>query len=366
LIRFLDLKRQHSELATVLVEAMTRVVRGGRFILDAEVNGFETEWAAYCGVSKAAGVASGTDALTLALISTAAVRPGHNDEVITSPLTASYTAIAILNAGGMPVFADIDPETYTLDANAIARALTPRTRAIVPVHLYGRLCNMDAICDIAARYGLIVVEDAAQAHGARVGTRRAGAFGAAAAFSFYPTKNLGACGDAGAVVSANPAVIGAVKVLRQARNNNPLQLGTLGWNSRLDELQAAILRVKLRYLDGWNQKRRSLAALYDHELSGISHLKLPAAASDDAHVQHLYVVQHPERNRLRAYLSARGIETSVHYPSLLHQVPLLRQSTQPALPTAEKVAPLLLSLPLYPQLMTEEAHEVVNALRSFE
>ena len=365
MIRFLDLQRQHREIETGLVEAMTRVVRGGRFILGVEVDAFEKEWAAYCGVPGAAGVASGTDALTLALVATNAVRPGHHDEVITSPLTAGYTAIAILKAGGVPVFADIDPETCTLDANAVSRAISPCTRAVVPVHLYGRMCNMKALCDIAAQHGLIVVEDAAQAHGA-LGERSAGAFGAAGAFSFYPTKNLGACGDAGAVVSMDPDVVKTVKTLREGGAHDALQEGAPGWNSRLDEIQAAVLRVKLPYLDKWNEKRRFLAGLYTDELRGISQLQLPAASSPDTHVQHLYVVQHPERDRLRAHLFARGIETLIHYPFLLHQQPLLRCSTQSPLPQAEKVAPRLLSLPLYPQLEIEEAYEVVSAIRSFK
>jgi dTDP-4-amino-4,6-dideoxygalactose transaminase len=227
------------------------------------------------------------------------------------------------------------------------------------------MCNMEALCDAAAQHGLIVVEDAAQAHGARLGERSAGAFGAAGAFSFYPTKNLGGCGDAGAVVSMDPAAIKAVKTLREGGALDALQGGTPGWNSRLDEIQAAVLRVKLPYLDAWNEKRRSLAGLYTDELRGISQLQLPAASSHDAHVQHLYVVQHPERDRLHAYLFAHGIETLIHYPFLLHQQPLLRCSTQAALPQAEKVAPRLLSLPLYPQLTIEEAYEVVSVIRSF-
>ena len=365
MIRFLDLQRQYCEIEAGVNEALASVVRGGRFILGEHVTAFETEWAAYCGVPNAAGVASGTDALTLALIATAAVRPGRQDEVITSPLTASYTAVAIIKAGGVPVFADIDSETYTLDANAVSRSITPRTRAVVPVHLYGQMCDMGAICSAAARHGLIVVEDAAQAHGARLGDRSAGAFGAAGAFSFYPTKNLGAYGDAGAVVSIDHNVVKVVQILRQAGTQEALQEDVVGWNSRLDEIQAAILRAKLPYLDQWNQKRRSLAGLYTEELRGIPKLRLPAAISDDAHVWHLYVVQHPDRERLRAHLSARGIETSVHYPFLLHQQRLLRSSAQRTLPIAEKVAPQLLSLPLYPQLKVEEAHEVVKAIRSF-
>ena len=293
------------------------------------------------------------------------MRPGRHDEVITSPLSAGYTAIAILKAGGVPVFANIDPEIYTLEPNAVSRAITPRTRAVVPVHIYGRMCNMEALCDVAAQHGLIIVEDAAQAHGARLGERSAGTFGAAGAFSFYPTKNLGGCGDAGAVVSMDPAVIKAVKILREGGAHEALQGGTPGWNSRLDEIQAAVLRVKLPYLDTWNEKRRALAGLYTDELRGISQLQLPATSSHYAHVQHLYVVQHPERDRLRAHLLAHGVETLIHYPFLLHQQPTLRCSTQSALPQAEKIAPRLLSLPLYPQLTIEEAYEVISVIRSF-
>ena len=366
MIRFLDLQRQHCEIEPGLSEAVTRVVHGGRFILGPEVEAFENEWASYCGLPSAAGVASGTDALTSALVATTAVRPGRHDEVITSPLTAGYTALAILKAGGVPVFADIDPETCTLDANTVLRAINSRTRAIVPVHLYGRMCNMNALCDLAEQHGLIVVEDAAQAHGARLGERSAGAFGTAGAFSFYPTKNLGACGDAGVVVSMDPAVIKSVKTLREGGTPDALQGNTAGWNSRLDEIQAAVLRVELPYLDAWNEKRRFLAGLYTDELRGISQLQLPAASPHDSHVQHLYVVQHPKRDRLRAHLFARGIEALIHYPYLLHRQPLLRCATQSTLPQAEKVAPRLLSLPLYPQLTIEEAYEVVSAIRSFE
>lgn len=366
MIPFLNLARQHSKLDSQLIEATTRVIRAGRFILDTELEAFESEWAHHCGVSQAAGVASGTDALTLALVSTSAVRPGHNDEVITSPLTSIFTAIAILNAGGVPVFADIEPETYTLDAHSVARVITSRTRAIVPVHLYGQLCDMEALCYLAEQQGLIIVEDAAQAHGARLGDRSAGMFGAAGAFSFYPTKNLGACGDGGAVVSANPVVIEAVKSLRQGGDSDDLPGVTPGWNSRLDEMQAAILRVKLAYLDQWNEQRRSLAALYSHELREIPQLQLPVVRSSAGHAQHLYVVQHAERDRLRAHLSALGIDTLIHYPYLLHQLEFLRRSSQPALPVAEKVAARILSLPLYPELKLEEVHEVINAVRRFK
>ena len=211
---------------------------GGIFILGREVEAFEEEWARFCGVRGAAGVNSGTDALTLALIASGAVRQGKEDEVITSPLTTAYTALAILNAGGVPVFADIGPRTYTLDPSAVERAITPRTRAVVPVHLYGQLADMPALCELGARHGLIVIEDAAQAHGARIERRRAGALAHAAAFSFYPTKNLGACGDGGAVPSDDAALIERVITLRQGGHAQALRAGVEGRNSRLDELQA--------------------------------------------------------------------------------------------------------------------------------
>ena len=214
-IPFLDLTRQHREIEAEAAAALTRVMAGGVFILGREVEAFEEEWARFCGVRGAAGVNSGTDALSLALIASGAVRQGRQDEVITAPLTAAYTALAILNAGGVPVFADIDPQTYTLDPSAVDRVITPRTRAIMPVHLYGQMADMPALCEVAARHGLTVIEDAAQAHGARIEGKRAGALAHAAAFSFYPTKNLGACGDGGAVTSDDLALIQRVKTLRQ-------------------------------------------------------------------------------------------------------------------------------------------------------
>ena len=247
---------------------LRRVVGGGVYVLGREVEAFEEEWARDCGARGAAGVGSGTDALSLALIASEAVRPGRGDEVITSPLTAAYTALAIVKAGGVPVFADIDPDAYTLDPEAIRRAVTPRTRAVVPVHLYGQMAEMEAIADFAARQGLVVIEDAAQAHGARLRGRPVGAHSQAAAFSFYPTKNLGAYGDGGAVVSNDAALVERVKLLRQGGHARALREQVAGLNSRLDEFQAALLRVKLKHLPGWNERRRHLAASYHEALAG--------------------------------------------------------------------------------------------------
>ncbi|HEX8148782.1 MAG TPA: DegT/DnrJ/EryC1/StrS family aminotransferase [Pyrinomonadaceae bacterium] len=367
-VSFLDLRRQHEEVGDEVRAAVERVLSGGAYILGREVEAFEREWARFCGAAAAAGVANGTDALALALVASGAVRPGRRDEVITAPLTAGYTGLGIRNAGGIPVFSDINPETFTLDPRGLERALTPRTRAVVPVHLYGRLAEMEAVCDFAARRGLVVVEDAAQAHGARRGRRRAGAWGQAAAFSFYPTKNLGAYGDGGAVTSADAGLIERVKELRQGGHPSAMSAGVAGRNSRLDELQAAALRVKLKRLDAWNRRRRQLAGTYRRLLSrGVKRLTLPSAGAEaSSHVFHLYVVRHPERERLRAHLAARGVETLIHYPAPLHRQPLFRRRAQPALPAAERLTNEILSLPLYPQLRDEELRAVADAVLEFE
>ena len=358
-IPFLDLLRQQQEIDTEVKAAVTRVLDSGNFILGREVAAFETEWASYCGVRAAAGVANGTDALTLALLASGAVREGQADEVITTPLTAGYTALAIRNAGGVPVFADIDPRAYTLDPSALEKAITPHTRAIVPVHLYGQLAAMDEINEIAKHYGLIVIEDAAQAHGATLNDAHAGSFSQAAAFSFYPTKNLGACGDGGAIVSQDEELIERVKALRQGGHPASLQGESAGRNSRLDEMQAAILRVKLRQLERWTERRRSIAARYLAELQA-TELVLPTATA--GHVYHLFVVQHHKRERIRMQLRSRGVETLIHYHYLLHQQPLFRRAEQCALPVAERVAGKIFSLPLNPQLTDEEVSAVIAAL----
>jgi dTDP-4-amino-4,6-dideoxygalactose transaminase len=365
-IAFLDLTRQYPEVEPELSVTIQRVLDRGRFILGPEVAAFEAEWADYCGVPAAAGVANGTNALTLALIASGAVRAGAGDEIITTPLTAGYTALAIVNAGGVPIFADIDPQTYTLDPASVARMITTRTRAIVPVHLYGQVCDMDALCAVAADRALFVLEDAAQAHGARRNGQPTGSFGGAAAFSFYPTKNLGAFGDGGAVVARDAELIERVRQLREGGNEAAMATGAQGCNSRLDELQAALLRVKLKQLDRWNEQRRALARFYNKALESLSGLHLPFTRDPAQHVYHLYVVKHPLRDALRAHLSAHGIETFVHYAVPLHQQRLFRRSEQPALPIAEAVAPQLLSLPLYPQLEIAEAQAVADAILAFE
>jgi len=360
LVPFLDLRRAHREMETEIRAAIDRVLDRGVYILGNEVEAFEKEWAAFCGLAGAAGVGSGTDALSLALIASGAVRPGCGDEVITPPLTAAYTGLAILNAGGVPVFADIDPHNYTLDPEAVKAAITPRTRAVVPVHLYGAVADLAEIIDIAMRDELVVIEDAAQAHGTRTDIH-----GRAAAFSFYPTKNLGAYGDGGAVVSNDLTLIERVKILRQGGHAAAIQDQMAGRNSRLDEMQAAILRVGLGRLEEWNSRRRVLAEFYDEALRD-TRLTLPQSREHTAHVNHLYVVRHPQRDRLRAHLAQRGIETLIHYPFLLSEQPLFYHQARRNFPLAESVVKSIFSLPLYPQLSVEEATAVVDAILEFE
>lgn len=365
-VPFLDLRRQHSEIESEANAALAGVISRGAFILDAEVECFESEWASFCDVRSAAATNSGTDALTLALLACGALVPGQSHEVITSPLTAGYTALAIQNAGGVPVFADIDPRTYTLDPEQVEKAITSRTRAIVPVHIYGQMADMAGICQLAERHGLVVIEDAAQAHGAVSHGKRVGAHGAAAAFSFYPTKNLGAYGDGGAVTSNDIGLCEKVKTLREGGHLRALEGDVTGLNSRLDEIQAAVLRVKLKCLEEWNARRLKLAKMYCEQLSDEGNgLVLPNSSEPGSHVYHLFVVQHEKREELRAHLTAQGIDTLIHYPFLLHQQPLFRRHDQRPLPVAEGLVKKIFSLPLYPQLRDDELLAVSRAVLDF-
>ena len=365
-IPFLDLLRAHREVEAETNAALARVLASGIYILGPEVEAFENEWAQFCGVAGAAGVGNGTDALSLALIASGAIRPNQQEEVITSPLTAGYTSLAIVRAGAVPVFSDIDPQTLTLDPQGIEKSITERTRAIVPVHLYGQMADMPGICEIAARHHLIVIEDAAQAHGARLNGIRAGAHGQAAAFSFYPTKNLGAYGDGGAVVSNDAGLIDRVRRLREGGHQAALGDPIAGFNSRLDEIQAALLRVKLRYLEVWNERRRGFARTYREAFTETC-LETPHPREDSAHVYHRYVVQCTARDELRAFLDSRGIATMVDYPFLNHQQPLLAGArTQPQLVAAEASTNRILTLPLYPQLREDEQQAVIDAVKDWD
>ncbi len=344
-------------------EAIGRVLAGGRYILGPEVEAFEAEFAAYVGVRFGIGVASGTDALVLALRA-AGVGPG--DEVVTVSHTAVATVAAIELAGARPVLVDIEPDYYTLDPARLERAIGPRTRAVVPVHLYGQPADLGPILEVARRYGLRVVEDCAQAHGAVYRGRRVGAWGDLGAFSFYPTKNLGGFGDGGMVVTDDPELAGRVRLLREYGWAERYVSSVAGFNSRLDELQAAVLRVKLRHLEADNRRRAEIAARYDAGLAGTA-VRPPKVRPGATHVYHLYVVRSGRREELRAFLARRGVGTAVHYPVPVHLQPAYRGRVRVAgsLAETERAAREVLSLPIYPELTDGEVATVIESIRAF-
>ncbi|MBC7227095.1 MAG: DegT/DnrJ/EryC1/StrS family aminotransferase [Thermoflexales bacterium] len=360
-----DLTRQYAGLKEEIDAAIARVLARGRFILGEEVAAFEEEFAAACGVAHAVGVASGTDALYLAL---RACGIGPGDKVITVSHTAVATVAAVELAGARPVLVDVDPRRYTMDPAKVEERITPRTRAVLPVHLYGCPADLAPLLEIARRHGLFLIEDCAQAHGARYRGRPVGSWGDVAAFSFYPTKNLGAFGDGGAVVTNDPALAERVRLLREYGWAQRYVSHIRGTNSRLDELQAAVLRVKLRHLESWNERRRQIAALYAEYLTELAGqgLVLPGEPEDSWHVYHLYVVRHPRRDALQAFLRERGIGTLVHYPVPVHLQPAYADLGYPAgsLPVSETLAREVLSLPMYPELTDEEVRQVAEAVRT--
>lgn len=354
-------KAQFLSHKAAIEEALVRVLDKGWYILGEEVSAFEAEFAKYIGTTHAIGVGSGTEALHVAL---AACGVGHGDEVITVSHTAVATVAAIELCGATPVLVDIRPDCFTIDAQRLEAAITPRTKAVVPVHLYGHPADMGAIQSIAARHGLSVIEDCAQAHGARYQGKRVGTFGDAACFSFYPTKNLGAIGDGGAVVTNKPELAQRVHSIREYGWIDRYVSTIPGWNSRLDEIQAAILRVKLRTLDEANGKRAQIAARYSEALRDCG-LVLPTVRDDVSHVYHLYVVRTEGRDILRARLSEKGIGTLIQYPVPIHLQPAYkgRVHTGDGLPETERAAREVLSLPMYPELSPQEQETVINAVQ---
>lgn len=359
-----DLNADYLELKDEIDQAVARVLAGGWYILGQETAAFEAEFAAFCGLPYCVGVASGTDAVLLAL---KAIGVGPGDEVITVAHTAVATVVAIELAGARPVLVDVDPLSMTLDPVGLARAITPRTKAIIPVHLYGHPADLAGVqAQIAAQsHKIYLVEDCAQAHGAMYRSRPVGSWGDVASFSFYPTKNLGAIGDGGAIVTANPEIAERLKMLRQYGWKQRYVSDITGYNSRLDELQAAILRVKLAHLADRNQARRQLAAIYRQELSN-SGLILPAEQADCYHVYHLFVVQSQQRDRLQAYLQAKGVGTAIHYPVPIHLQPAYHHLGYPAgsLPITERLAQEILSLPMYPQLTPFDVLDIAALLNN--
>ena len=360
-IPLIDLKAQYRAIKTEIDRAIRRVVEGSQFILGPEVESLERELAVYCGTRYAVGVASGTDALELSL---RACGIGPGDEVLTTAFSFFATAGAIAAVGAVPVFVDIEPATYNLDPDELALRVTRRTKAIIPVHLFGHPCGMDAVLRLARKRHLAVIEDCAQAIGARFRGRRVGSFGTAAALSFYPSKNLGGYGDGGMVVTNDRRVAERVRLLRVHGSKARYRHTVLGTNSRLDELQAAVLRVKLRRLDRWNQARRRHAARYTAAFQdlGLTEVGLPRELLGCEHVYHLYSVRLRRRDRVQRALTLDGIATQVAYPSTLPSQPALASFRRGRFPRAEQAARQILALPMYPELTPLLIERVARAL----
>jgi dTDP-4-amino-4,6-dideoxygalactose transaminase len=341
--------------------AIKRVLDSGWYILGKEVQAFEEEFAEYIGVSYGVGVGSGTEAIHLAL---KACQIGVGDEVITVSHTAVATVAAIEMTGAKAVLVDLEPDFFTLDPNMLKAAITPRTRAIVPVHIYGQPAELDPVLQIARKHNLRVIEDCAQAHGAMYKNKRLGSFGDMACYSFYPTKNLGALGDGGMVVTGDGELAEKAKLLREYGWAERYISHFAGWNTRLDELQAAVLRVKLKHLDEDNSKRGQVAKIYDKELS-TTNLILPKQRENCTHVYHLYVVRSARRDELLAYLRGKGVGASIHYPAPVHLQPAYNQANSNLVQT-ERAAKEILSLPMYPELSKSDIMSVIETIKEFE
>jgi dTDP-4-amino-4,6-dideoxygalactose transaminase len=360
-IPFFDLKAQYASIRDEIRGAIDRVVDSQHFILGPEVDALETEVSAYCGCKFGIGVSSGSDALLVALMAIG-INPG--DEVITTPYSFFATAGAIARLGARPVFTDIDPSTFNMDPDGIAAKITPRTKAIVPVHLFGQLADMNAITKIANSRGLTVIEDAAQAIGAEVAGRRAGSFGNLSCFSFYPTKNLGGFGDGGMVTTNDPALAERLRVLRSHGARRKYRSELLGGNFRIDAIQAAVLRVKLNHLDAWTEARRRNAALYRELLP--STVAVPIEVPGYRHTYHQFVVRAQRRGALAEHLSARGIGTEVYYPAPLHLQPCFDGlGYKPGdFPASEAAARESLALPIYPELAPDMIQVIADAIKT--
>jgi dTDP-4-amino-4,6-dideoxygalactose transaminase len=362
-IPILDLKAQYLAHRDEIDAAILDVVHSGHFILGPNVRALEEEVAAYTGCRHAVGVASGTDALQLALL---ALGIGPGDEVITTPFTFIATASTISHTGAVPVFVDIDPHDFNLVPERVEQAITPRTKAILPVHLFGQPVKTAEILDIARQHGLKVIEDAAQAIGAEENGQRVGSFGDAACFSFYPTKNLGAYGDGGMVTTNDPDLAEKIDVLRRQGSKQKYHNEVLGFNSRLDEMQAALLRVKLKYLDEWTAGRQRVARHYN-ELLAATGVVTPYERPGVRHVYHQYTIRVPRRDELQAHLKEQGIGTMIYYPVPLHRLPLYAGlGYEPgSLPASEQAAQEVLSLPIYPELEPNQVRAIAEAVARF-
>jgi dTDP-4-amino-4,6-dideoxygalactose transaminase len=363
-IPFLDLKAQNEPLRADIIGAINEVIDKSAFAGGPFVTAFEHDFAAFCGAKHAIGLGSGTEALWLVLL---ALGIGPGDEVITVPSTFMATAEAITYTGATPVFVDIQERTYTMDASRLAAAITPRTKAIIPVHLFGQMADMDPIMEIARQRGLHVIEDACQAHGAQYRGRNAGTVGIAGCFSFYPGKNLGAFGEAGAVITNDPELKRKVEIFRDHGQAKKYYHDYVGWNCRMDGIQGAVLKAKLRILEHGNNLRRARAEQYNRLFANVKEVITPLAADYSRHVYHLYPIRIQHRDQLMAALTSRGIGCAIHYP-----IPVHLQKAYEALgkkrgsfPVAEKCADEFLSLPMYPELRPEQIETVANEVKTF-
>jgi dTDP-4-amino-4,6-dideoxygalactose transaminase len=361
-VPFLDLGSHHAPILDELNKAIQEVIKDNAFAGGPFAADFEDEFAAYCNCPYGIAVGSGTEALWLTLL---AMGIGAGDEVITVPSTFMATAEAITYCGARPVFVDVDERTYTMDPAALADALTARTKAIIPVHLFGQPADMDPILEFARRHGLFVIEDACQAHGAEYKGRRAGSLGDAGCFSFYPGKNLGAFGEAGAVVTHNAELQERIKILRDHGQVRKYHHTMVGWNCRMDGIQAAVLSVKLRYLEKGNERRRAHAARYDRGLAGIEEIVTPFPAAGVRHVYHVYAIRVQERDEIMKLLSESGIGCGVHYPVPVHLQEAYRDLgyERGAFPVAERCAEEFVSLPMFPELSSAQMDAVIQSVK---
>ena len=362
-VPYLDLKAQLAPLRPELDAAIARVLDNTAFCLGPEVSTFEEEFADWLGVPHVVGLNSGTSALHLAL---AALDIGPGDEVILPPMTFIATAWAVCYVGATPVFAEIDPRTYNLDPAALEAAITPKTKAVIPVHLYGQPCDLEAIRAICGKHGLKLVEDAAQAHGAEYRGTKVGGIGEAGCFSFYPAKNLGACGEGGALVTHDAELARRARLLRNHGSEKRYHHEAIGYNYRMEGIQGAVLSVMLKQLDDWNAARRERVAQYNALLEG-SNVTCPFEADDVRSAWHLYTIQHPNRDALSAHLADQQIGSAVHYPTPLHLQPCFAHLGYSAgqFPVSEKLAGYCLSLPLFPQLTSEQVERVCEVVKAF-
>lgn len=363
-IPFNDFKKHYRTHETEITEAIKRVLESGHYILGKEVAEFEKSFASYLGTKHAVGVANGLEALQISLI---ALGIGKGDEVITTPHSAVATALSIIAVGATPVFVDID-EFYHIDAQKIEAKISSKTKAIIPVHLYGQAADMDALLKIAQKHNLAIIEDCAQADGTtytHTANKKVGAFGTFGCFSFYPTKNLGAVGDGGAIITNDDALAEKCRMIRNYGQKDRYRHEIYGMNSRLDEIQAAILSVNLKHLDRYNKRRQEIAALYHKELSNIPKLCLPTVRPLSNHIYHLFVIETEKRDALQTFLGKNGIDTLIHYPLPIHKQPCFKEHNGESYPLTEKGASRILSLPIHPHLDDSEVLFICEKIKKF-